>query len=359
MDTPLGVGVPSVGVVLVSDGANIVGSMFDERGSGRAFRVLPDPSVVGGVSIIDYAHTSTTVECDTVPYDGHLDSGQSAAEALADWDALQPQQMQQQFEFVETFIDVGFIWSSGALTASPALTTAFGSGLGEVLSAFLVNEADLGALLAFFFDGTLQDVVLYRVREVRAPGVSDLDVLLASPNPTFSSLGFLRGFRDLAFDLDFFPDLPVDLWVGISFLKTQTARGRAELPRSTSGFPLSGTSMNNVFAWVQFETAFKDLTLAHELGHLNGMEHNTRVASSVPYRPFAHGAWNFGKGRTVMTRYEGDFGDWADCGFPFPDVTNCTRFPFYSSPNFFAGSVTTEHNARVFVVNSGVIATYR
>ena len=109
---------------------------------------------------------------------------------------------------------------------------------------------------------------------------------------------------------------------------------------------------DTAFAVVHHACAVKNLSFAHEVGHLQGARHNPEVDGTTSPFPFGHGYLNPGGGwRTIMA---------------YPSTANPTRTPFWSSPRVMypgtmtpMGTVGLHDNARGLNATAATITAFR
>ena len=115
-----------------------------------------------------------------------------------------------------------------------------------------------------------------------------------------------------------------------------------------------GATADTAFCVVHYDCAFKNLSFAHEIGHLQGARHNPEVDDTMdPIRPFNHGFLSKmgGKWRTIMA-------------YPTEDHPN--RIPFWSNPDVkhpdtseAMGTADKNNNARVLNETATLISGFR
>ena len=124
------------------------------------------------------------------------------------------------------------------------------------------------------------------------------------------------------------------------------------------GYLMDSSSVNSSFASFAFNVvnwtcANANLSLAHEIGHNMGLEHDRPNAGGTPPSfPYAYGYYKDGVARDVMS-------------YATPCLPTCPRLAIFSTPLFnFPGTSTpagtaTEDNARALNGTSLVVANFR
>jgi hypothetical protein len=108
---------------------------------------------------------------------------------------------------------------------------------------------------------------------------------------------------------------------------------------------------DTAFCVVHFDCAVKNISFAHEIGHLQGARHNLEVDPTIdPTYPWNHGYLYPGGGwRTIMA---------------YPTAANPNRIPYWSNPNVSyngapTGVANKMDNARMLNFSASMIAAFR